>query len=48
MEIFVHKHKPVKFNMGENGPLKVRICKSAEQTKKSRKIASPPIIANIF
>ena len=25
MEIFVHKHKRVKFNMGENGPLKVHV-----------------------
>lgn len=25
VEIFVHKHKPVKFNMGENSPLKVHV-----------------------
>ena len=25
VEIFVHKHKPVKFNTGENGVLKVHV-----------------------
>ena len=44
---FVHEHKSIKFEVEENDSLQ-SISKSAEQTKKSGKIASPQNTAHIF
>ena len=44
----VHKHKTVNFVVVEELNLLQGISKSTEQTKKSKKIASPEVIAHIF
>ena len=43
----VHKNKTIKFDLTGEGPARI-IPKSAQQTKKSRKTASPQIKTHVF
>ena len=52
MEIFVHKHKPVKFNIGENGVLKVHVYPNQlsrlKRVEKLHPLQSQPIFSKVF
>ena len=52
MEIFVHKHKPVKFNIGENGVLKVHVYPNQlsrlKRVEKLHQLQSQPIFSKVF
>ena len=54
VEIFVHKHKPVKFNIGENGVLKVHVpvypnqLSRLKRVEKLHPLQSQPIFSKVF